>query len=295
MIRDTADDLRCVSARSVLQSVRNNLSLSRRTAVLSGIALLLCTTIALPSFGASINYGDFDGTSVMFLDVTEESDKPLPLYGAPIVVGNSLFFSPQQFKASSNNNVPPNDRTDGHLTFIVMSKNPGAAMSEISFDESGAFTVAGFLASNTDDTYVEATGTGSLTVLEIDGDSNIVPFIIPIDLTVVFDPNGPAPGIVTNRWRFLSEGSASGRWDGNQELDITQALTDAGRQVNLGATKIAINFDNILVAQSELLGRADIDKKLFLEITTIVPEPASIAMVAFALFGLGYVRFGRRS
>lgn len=289
----TVDDSRCVGARVVLESNQHHLLRFHRTAVLLGIALLLCSAAALPSFAATINYGDFDGTSVMFLDVTEESDKPLPLYGAPTVVGNSLFFSPQQFKASSVNNVPPNDRTDGHLTFMVMSKNLGGAMTQISFDESGAFTVAGFLASNTDDTYAEATGTGTLTVLEIDG-SAVIPFLIPIDLTVAFDPNGPGAPVVTNRWRFLSEGAATGRWDGNQLLDIKQSLINGGRQVNVGATKIAINFDNILVAQSEPLGRADIDKKLFLEITTVVPEPATIAMLAFALIGLAYGRFGRR-
>ena len=272
-----------------------------RLSAVSTIAIfsLCCVTIG-SSYATSINYGTYTGTKVEFTNVTESSADPLPLYGAPTLVGNSLFFSPQQFAAQSANQVPPSKTTDGQLTFGAMAL-AGEAIKSISFDESGAFTVSGFLSSNTNDTFVEVTAAGSLTVLEIDGNSNIDPFVIPIYLGIVYDPN-VGPNVAANRWRFLSNGAASGTWAGAQAIDIKQELINGGRTVLGGATKIAVNLDNILTAQSEPLALARIDKKLFLQISTTepippggdIPEPATAALVGFAVLALVAGRWSSR-
>jgi hypothetical protein len=245
---------------------------------------------------ASVPYGFFTGDAVTFGDVTESSLKPVPLYGPPstiappapvfpcasatpcTITGNSLHFSPQLFVATSNNQVPPSDETDGQLTFSIQSK-PGQTIKNIDFSEGGGLSVGGFAASNTDDTYVDVSAVGFVTVTEIDGVA-VNPVPIPIALTFDFGVGGDGT------WRFKSEGPVNGfLWNGGQFKDIKQDLINLGQTVVNGATKATVNLDNILFAQSEPLGQAQIDKKLFLIITVNTPEPASIVMALIGLLG----------
>lgn len=250
----------------------------RMSLVASAIAIVLVAMS--PSFAASINYGNYSSTNVDFLNVSEHSTKPLPLYGAPTVVADSISFSPAVFVASSANSVPVSDETDGQLTFMVKSKSASNAIQNIQFDEGGRLSVTGLSSQTTDDTYVDVGAIGFITVLEIDG-AGVVPLAIPIDLSFNFGTAG------NGTWRRISEGSVNNFiWTGTQLVDITQELIDAGRPVVNGATKISINLDNVLFAQSEPAGRATIDKKLFLEINTSVPEPATLALIGLALVGM---------
>jgi hypothetical protein len=248
------------------------------------------------SLAASILYGDMMGNDVTFLTVTETSDDPLPLYGPPNLVappapvfpcvlannctvnGNSLTFSPQQFAAASSNQVPPNNTTDGQLTFMVEAK-PGDVIQNILFEEGGAFTVGGFVGTNTDNTQVDVSTIGFVTVLAVDGIA-INPVAIPIGLTFDFGVGG------NGTWRFVTEGAANGKlWNGDQFINITQELMNHDPPINGRATKINVNLDNILFAQSELLGNAMIDKKLFFIVTVNIPEPASVSLLVIALAG----------
>ena len=50
---------------------------------------------------APINYGNFNGTNVMYLGVTEDSSTdPTPLFGPPTVTNDSLSFNPVSFGAT---------------------------------------------------------------------------------------------------------------------------------------------------------------------------------------------------
>ena len=259
-----------------------------RLASAASIALFLVAAICQPSFSASINYGDFSGNTVEFLDVTESSDDPLPLYGAPTVSGDSLSFSPQQFLAKSEFGSPVNDTTDGQLTFMVQA-DAGQAVTNISFEEGGALSVTG-LSSATNDTYVDVSAIGFITVTAIDG-VGVNPVAIPVNLTFNFGVGG------NGTWRHDSEGVVNGfLWDGNQSIDVTQELIDLGLNVKFGATKLNINLDNILFAQSEPVGSARIDKKLFLKIgTTIpVPEPGCMILAGIGLVGSSLLLHRRR-
>jgi hypothetical protein len=280
-------DLDSAKARPALR--RSLPVLFRRMSSVAAIILSLGFLFVTPANAAVINYGDFNGATVSFLDVTEESTTdPLPLYGAPTLVGDSLFFSPLQFDARSTNQAPPIDTTDGHLSFDIVAHG-GQAITLIDFLESGAFEVDGFVCCNTDDTSVRVNVVGNVTVLEIDGDSNIVPLVIPLTYSFVFDVGGQ--NLATNQWRYLSEGPESGAWVGQDLVNIPAALAAANRPFTVGATRVNVNLDNILRAKSEPLGHAMIDKKLFLEITTTVPEPASVALFGLAfLAAVGLVR-----
>jgi hypothetical protein len=252
-----------------------------RLALTASVVLFLAAAICQPSLSASINYGNFPGNTVTFIDVTESSDDPLPLYGAPTVSGDSLTFSPQQFLAKSEFQVPPSDTTDGQLTFMVQADG-GQAITEISFEEGGALSVTGFTNIVTDNTRVDVSALGFATVTAIDGVA-VDPVAIPINLIFNFGVGG------NGTWRFVSEGSVNGfLWEGDQVLDIKQELIDRGKSVQFGATKMNINLDNILFAQSEPLGSARIDKKLFLKIGTTVPvpEPSSLVLAFFGLVAL---------
>ena len=247
------------------------------------------------------------GSAVTFRSVAEHSAATLPLFGSPAnagnlpggyppcaladnctISGNSLFFSPQQFLAESNSQVPTAIvSVDGQLTFQVESK-PGESIQNLKFDEAGLFDVTGIDGTTTDATSARALGVGNVTVMEIDGNSGIVPVVIPINFSFVFDTGVGGQNLAINEWHFVTQGDKAGAWRGGQLIDITQALLDAGRSVELGATKIDINLDNRLRARSELQSLAAIDKKLHLIVTVNVPEPGngSLAFLVVALGGL---------
>jgi hypothetical protein len=259
------------------------------------------------SLAASLLYGDFMGSEAIFRNVKESSVVPLPLFGSPAnaanlpggyppcvladsctISGNSLFFSPQQFIAESNSQLPtPVVSVDGQLTFQVESK-PGQSIQNLRFDEAGLFDVTGINGTTTDATSARVLGVGNVTVLEIDGNASIVPLVIPINFSFIFDTGVGGQNLAINEWHFVTEGDKSGAWRGGQVIDITQALLDAGRSVELGATKIDVNLDNRLRAKSESQSLAAIDKKLHLIVTVNAPEPGScsLALLVVALGGL---------
>ena len=71
-----------------------------------------------------IPYGDFLGTNIMYLDVTEDTrDSPNALFGAPSILGDTLDFDPLSFAAqvSSTTGTSASDIVDGQLNFTVMS------------------------------------------------------------------------------------------------------------------------------------------------------------------------------
>ena len=98
--------------------------------------------IAGTSASASINYGDFTGTTVTYTDVIESSgdvlEAPEPLYGAPSgITGDLLDFDPTTFFADA----PPTDITDGSLSFSLVSN--GGLLTALIVSESGIYEFTG--------------------------------------------------------------------------------------------------------------------------------------------------------
>lgn len=100
-------------------------------------AILAFSSIAS---GDVINYGDFDGANVTFVDVTEVSLETGALYGAPDVVNDTLDFPATGFLSESTNGEI--DFLDGRLTFMVEA-DPGQTLNSITLEEFGAYFTFG--------------------------------------------------------------------------------------------------------------------------------------------------------
>jgi hypothetical protein len=269
------------------------------------VGAFLLAVVAGDALAGPINYGNRVGDTVTYQMITESSPTDpqyfppnlfppnAGLFGEPVVSGDSLDFTPRNFFALSDFQAPPLDRTDGHLTFMIQAHN-GNGIDNISFQEGGALSVGGF---GTNQTFVDVSAVGFLQVHAIDN----IPIDVetfPINMKFNFGSN---PLQDNGQWRLGSEGPMNGfLWTGGQFFDIEQGLVDRGYTVNLGATKISVNLDNLLYAQSQPLAGAFIDKKDFGGLTITVnvpgggiPEPTSASLVALGLVGMAC--WGRRA
>ncbi len=254
--------------------------MTRFTFAVAALIALVCIQF---SQAAPINYGDFMGSTVTYVGVTEDSnsgDTP-PLFGAPSVSGDTLDFNPVGFSASASG-AGGNDVTDGNLSFMVVAK-AGKAISSLNLAEAGDTSLAGF---GTDATLTKVTGTGVLNINEVDG-VGIGALSIPFSLT--FSPSGGTYGLNSN---FGGGPGGTIFWSGGKLLDVSAALTANNIPFVGGATKISINLDNTLTALSQAGTFALIAKKDFggLSVTVNVPEPSVALLSGLALFGLAGLR-----
>lgn len=104
------------------------------------LALLLTVSMAFATQADEINYGDFAGDTVTYVDVTENSLEKLPLYGTPTVVGDELDMPGTGFVSQSENGGI--DFLDGRLTFMIEA-DPGTTISSVTIREFGAYFTFG--------------------------------------------------------------------------------------------------------------------------------------------------------
>lgn len=276
--------------QSSLGSVRALSANTRRTSLVPITALVavasLLTSLCQPSLGAQINYGDFAGTHVDYVDVTEDSgaDEALPLFGMPTVTGNSIDFNPVGFDASSMNGGA--DITDSNLVFMIVAKT-GSRIQSVQFSEAGDTTMAGNVPVNSTGTATSVTATGVLDIHEVDFNP-INHISVPFSLT--FSPSGGT--------YFLGTDGAGGplyhsQWSGSGTVNVEAILQANNVPFITGATKVSIDLDNTLAAVSQLGTSAHIAKKDFGGISIRVPgfggegEPEIPEPVSFVLAGLG--------
>lgn len=252
-----------------------------------GLALASTCVILLgacqPVLAAPINYGDFSGDTVDYLQVTEDSNSgdSVPLFGAPTVSGDSLDFNPVGFSANASGGGA--DITDGQLKFTVKAKDGVGpnfyAISNISLSEAGDTTLAGF---GTDATTTAVFGNVFVNIHEVDG---IGINAVGANYVMSFTPSGGTYGLGTDGGGGPLYNTA---WKGSLLADLNALLTANNIPFVGGATKVTVNLDNTLIATSETGTATLIAKKDFggLSVTVNVPEPTSFLLAGFGLLAL---------
>ncbi len=242
------------------------------TRAIFALAVALCAFAPQANAGV-INHGNFMGPSVAYIDVTETSSDPTPLFGAPITFGDTLaFFEPSSsnpslgFSAQSAGGI--GDITDGFLNVTIMAK-PGNGISDLSFSEGGDYTMSGLGAALAQ--VNAALLVFELSIIEVDG-APIAPVVLSDAKTATFNLPGDPP---------------SASWSLSTTFDLDAALVGAGHSFSLGATKIVAKLNNTLTALSQPGSVANIVKKNFDIIPeTRVPEPSTVALVAIGFVGM---------
>jgi hypothetical protein len=245
----------------------------------SVLGILVFSTPALVNAN-TISYGTLVGSSVNYSNVSETSlsiGDSAPLYGAPILVGDSLVFNAMTFSSQAANGAT--DITDGKLDATIASKN-NTYINSILFQEFGDATLAG---TGTSATRSSVGNSIFVTVLAVD---NLPIFPQFISVNMAMSP--------TNQWT-LAGGPLTGQlWNGTLNLNLSGIVTG---DVTGHVTKVSISMDNTLTTSSELNTQAFIAKKAAgLSVTPeIIPEPSVISLLVLsgALLVVGW--FGRKS
>lgn len=243
------------------------------TGILSVVAL---SAVAGTAFATPTFYTNQSGTTVDFINIVEDSNTdPIPLFGAPTVVGDTLKFSPVSFGASSSNGVSvagPGaiDITDGTLQTTIVAK-PGNVITNFNITEKGDYTLVGSPA--TASTFTLAGIRVFVSVLEVNGSA--------------INPVSGSSVLIANNTNLTAGSVVLGLWSGSLNFDVSALLAANG--ISGQATRIQVGLDNQLIASSVNGTVAFIKKKDQDGVTITVPAPG-----AFALLGLGGIVAGRR-
>lgn len=228
------------------------------------LAAWIIASVALIAGPASAVPVTISGTTVSFTF----DDAMVGLFGPATVSGDSLFFTPTNFKAfSSNNGIV---RTSSTFN-IAVTANAGYQISGADLTEAGDY-----FAINTSGLDGIAVG-GQLRLIDLEA-----PFTPAVTTSIL--PNAPLTAtttlatFATTNWTALASATVPMGWGGTDGI----------------ATAVNVTIENILIASSlNAASAAFIEKKFAgLEIvTTPVPEPQTYALF---LAGLGLVGFMAR-
>ena len=242
---------------------------------------LLALALAPAASAVPINYGDFVGVNVTYLQVTEQTlsaGDPDGLFGSPTAFGDQLDFNPVGFSANASG-AGGLDITDAQLTFGIDAK-PNRTIENIILTETGDYTLLG---SGTAGTLAAVAASVIIEVFEVDG----ITLLTPVQTTtaLMFSPSNGDYNLADDGTALLAQ------WTGFLDFDVNAFLASQG--ISGHATLVQVTLDNQLVATSEDGTSAFIAKKDTDGLSVIaVPEPTTGTLFTFGLLGL--LAAGRR-
>lgn len=242
-------------------------------------ALVCLACLPIVSQATPINYGDFDGATVMYLDVTEDasSGDTLPLFGAPTISGDALDFSPVGFSASAAG-AGGSDVTAGDLSFMIQAKAL-KGITNLRLSEAGDTGLGGF---GTDLTNTKVTADITIEIQN----TNLGPVNVNALTSMLFSPSSGDFGLGTDGG---GGPSFSSNWSGSALIDFG-ALLAANGHAGETATKVSINIDNTLLAESENGTTATISKKDLdssaITIEVNIPEPTTGVLALISILAM---------
>ena len=231
----------------------------RGTTVFGGLAAVAAISFALPATAATVTYC---GPNVCY--EYSNTQAAIAWFGLPSFIGDSAYFTPTVFEARSADGVGIHSGTNTDVvdaTFVfskVYSIVPANEITSIVAYEEGDYEINYAAGEVHGDLYLRARGLNNLleaSLLDTDAEDHV----------------GSSAGI--------------------QLWDMTASLTPQASLVQL-ANNMTVTIQNTLsaftantTAGSEL---AWMEKKLVLDITTVVPVPAAAWLMgsALGLFGL---------
>jgi len=210
-------------------------------------ALLVAASFGTAAQAMPINYGDFVGAPGQgsFLSVTEDSmTDGTPLYGSPILLPDSLFFSPLTFTSFASDGA--SDFTSGLLTMIVEAA-PGLTISELVIDVTADTTLLG-------------TGTNATF-------SAIETQVFVEDLTPGVNP------LISDSLTYVPDVPYEVPTDGFVEINGSLVLDLSSTAIS----RLMLTIDHQMLTASEDMTSSFIQtKSLDIDVSTIpIPEPAS--------------------
>ncbi len=194
-------------------------------------AMLVSIFVAVsPAAFAQVNYGDYSGTGVNFLDVTETTQTPADpaaLWDAPTLVGlgDTLLFFPAAFVsvcAEGNSEI-----TTSQLTTTITAQG-GNTLGTIELTENGDVALMKFPPFGDPTTNASVNISGFLTVTEDTG-GVIVPVVIPFAGTFLPTDTFSLPGDF-----------GVSTWTGSVTVDVAAQVQNA--------TKVDLFFENSLAS-----------------------------------------------
>ena len=194
-------------------------------------------------------------------DLIYDTDN-LGLFGVPTLLNNTVFFTPTNFFALSEDGVPPagdgEEITNSTVTFRLVAKDPSILLQNFQVQANGDYRLD-----------------GAGTAVDVDGQIRL------------FDPEDPfnqfTDQLTTSSDLTINDAN-SHDWEATAALGIS------------GSNEVVITLQNILTASTTELGTsAFIEKKFEGVQITVVPIPAAAWLFGSGLLGLGLMRRRRNA
>jgi hypothetical protein len=182
-------------------------------------SISICLVASSPAL-ATVNHGDFFGTGVDFIAVSEttlSAGDAEPLWNPPSLLGDQLLFFPPAF-LSQCVGAGNSDVTTSELTTTITA-HPGGHIDNVMLAETGDSTLVSFPPFGTAATNSSASLSGTLTVIETTG-GPIAPVVIPF--TGTFTPSSSFA---------LPTDFGVKNWTGSMSVNVSSVVANATKAV----------------------------------------------------------------